>query len=110
MKSDKPYLQHIQEAIGKIEEYTSVGRELFMEQTHWQDAVIRKLEIIGEATKHLSQEIKKQHTEIEWRRIAGLRDVLIHDYMGVDLNAVWDITQKDIPSLKTIITEILSQY
>ncbi|MFH0766071.1 MAG: DUF86 domain-containing protein [Calditrichota bacterium] len=108
MSDDKAYIEHIAEAIRKIEEYTAVGRDVFIEQTHWQDAVIRKLEIIGEAAKRLSSEIKRQHTDIEWRRIAGLRDVLIHDYMGVDINAVWDIAANDIPNLKREINEILT--
>ena len=108
MKQDKPYLQHIADAIQKIKEYTSLGHETFMEQTHWQDAVIRKLEIVGEAVKHLSPDLKKQYPNVHWRRIAGLRDVLIHDYMGVDMNAVWDITQKDIPEFKKNIQEMLS--
>jgi len=82
------------DAIEKIESYVSFGREVFMVISHWQDAVIRQLEIIGEATKHLSQDLRSQHNEVPWRRIAGLRDVLIHDYMGVDIAAVWEITQR----------------
>ena len=109
MKADKPYLQHIIEAISKIEEYASVGRDFFMTQSHWQDAVIRRLEIIGEATKNLSSELKTNNPDVPWRRIAGLRDILIHNYMGVDLNAVWDVIQKDIPALKKQVLEISSK-
>src|SRR5438874_3276785 len=100
MMGDDAYLRHIRDAIEKIESYVSVGEEEFMAQSHWQDAVIRQLEIIGEAAKRLSEELRSQHADVPWRRIAGLRDVLIHNYMGVDLVAAWEITQKDVPELK----------
>jgi uncharacterized protein with HEPN domain len=97
---DLVYLNHILDAIDKITAYVSVGRDLFMVTSHWQDAVIRQLEIIGEATKHLSEALHQQYPATPWRRIAGLRDVLIHDYMGVDLAAVWEVTQSNLPLLK----------
>lgn len=109
MKSDKVYLHHILDAINKIEAYVCVGYDAFMRENHWQDAVIRELEIIGEATKHLSEKIKLASPSIPWRRIAGLRDVLIHDYMGVDLNAVWEITQQNLPELKKKLEILISQ-
>lgn len=99
MKRDQLYLKHILNAIEKINDYVSVGHDAFMSHSHWQDAVIRQLEIIGEATKQISMDLRVLHTEVPWRRIAGLRDILIHDYMGVDLDAVWQITQKNIPEL-----------
>ena len=68
---------------------------------------VRQLEIIGEAAKRLSLDLCAQCGEVSWRQIAGLRDVLIHDYMGVDIAAVWEITQKDLPSLKVSIQTIL---
>ncbi|MFB0533982.1 MAG: DUF86 domain-containing protein [Anaerolineae bacterium] len=109
MTGDQVYLRHILDAIGKIESYISVGRDVFMSASHWQDATIRQLEIIGEATKRLSHDLRSRHVEIPWRRIAGLRDVLIHDYMGVDLVAVWEITQKDLPVLKQRVQTILKE-
>jgi uncharacterized protein with HEPN domain len=69
--------------------------------------VIRQLEIIGEATKRLSQDLRSRHHEVPWRRIAGLRDVLIHNYMGVDLAAVWEITQRDLPVIEKHVRMIL---
>ena len=109
MNRDQVYLQHILDAIERIEAYATVGREVFLASPHWQDAVIRQLEVIGEATKRLSEGIRSSHEEVPWRRIAGLRDVLIHDYMGVDLEAVLEITQRDLPGLKVDIERILSE-
>ena len=80
-----------------------------MSTSHWQDAIIRQLEIIGEATKRLSKGLRSRYTEVPWRRMAGLRDVLIHDYFGVDLAAVREITQKDLPKLKGSVERILSE-
>ncbi len=109
MKDDALYLKHILDAIAKIESYIAVGREEFAAQSHWQDAVIRQLEIIGEATKRLSAGLRVQYPEVPWRQIAGLRDVLIHDYMGVDIAAVWQITQKDLPPFKEHVQIMLRE-
>jgi len=107
MKRDAFYLHHILEAIQKIETYTAAGRDTFMAGSHWQDATIRQLEIIGEATKQLSRELRAQNPDVPWRRIAGLRDVLIHEYFGVDLTAVWQLTLTEIPGLRKHIEIIL---
>jgi uncharacterized protein with HEPN domain len=103
MKRDDVYLRHILDAIGKIETYTGVGKEAFMAASHWQDATIRNLEIIGEAVKRLSDDFKSKNSEIPWRNVAGLRDVLIHDYMGVDLENVWNVVEQNLPTLKKVI-------
>jgi uncharacterized protein with HEPN domain len=109
VSEDAAYLQHILDAIAKIERYTTVGHERFLVESHWSDAVIRQLEIIGEATKRLSADLRDRHPEVAWRRMAGMRDVLIHNYMGVDLQVVWDITQQALPTLKSTIEEILGK-
>jgi uncharacterized protein with HEPN domain len=79
-----------------------------MTTSHWQDAVIRQLEIIGEAVKRLAPEEKDQRPEIPWRAVAGLRDVLIHNYMGVDLEAVGPVTQVHLPLLRQVVGNMLS--
>lgn len=109
MTGDAVYLQHILDAIATIERYVAVGHDVFMTASHWQDAVVRQLEIIGEATKQLSQDLRSRHPKVPWRRMAGLRDVLIHDYMGVDLATVWGITQRDLPPLKRQLDAVLRE-
>lgn len=74
-----------------------------------QDAVVRNFEIIGEATKRLSQDLRQAYPDIQWQQIAGLRDVLIHDYLRVDLDEVWGIIERDLPELKGKIEEILQE-
>lgn len=109
MSRDNTYLQHILEAIEKIEAYAAVGYDEFMAKSHWHDAAIRQLEIIGEAVKRLSPEATQRRPDIPWRRIAGMRDVLIHNYMGVDLEAVWEVTQHDLPQLRQAVEELLDK-
>ena len=109
MSREAVYLRHILEAIEKIEEYTSVGRERFFAETHWQDGTIRQLEIVGEAAKRLSPKTRARKPEIPWNDIAGMRDVLIHDYFDVSLVTVWDTTQKDIPELRRAVEDLLGE-
>jgi len=106
---DELYLQHVIDAAGKIERYIAVGYDEFMAESHWHDAAIRQLGIIGEAVKRLSNEVTERRPDIPWRRIAGMRDVLIHNYMGVDLEAVWQVTQNDLPLLRQAVEELLGK-
>jgi len=107
MKDERLYLSNIQECIERIEEYTKSGKEEFMQTKMIQDAVIRNFEIIGEATKRLSPELRSQYSDVSWQQMAGLRDVLIHDYLKVNLNLVWQIIEQNLSNLKRQVTAIL---
>lgn len=108
-RDDKVYLLHIRDAIGRIQTYLQdMDKAVFFERTLVQDGVIRQLKIIGEAAKRLSPELRKQYWGIPWKNIAGMRDKLIHDYFGVDLEAVWKTAREDLPPLQVCVIEILA--
>lgn len=109
MKRDESvYLRHILDAISKINSYLqNVTEEKFMQQSLVQDGVIRQLEIIGEAVKRMSINLRSQQSHIPWQDIAGMRDKLIHDYFGVDIEKVWLTVEEDIPPLEDAIKEML---
>ncbi|RXT02751.1 DUF86 domain-containing protein [Ammoniphilus sp. CFH 90114] len=108
MKNDIVYIKHIIDSIEKIESYTDqLGKEGFIKSGLIQDAVIRNLEIIGEATKNISIEFRKEHQGIPWRNMAGLRDVLIHDYFGVDLEIVWNVVEKELSKVKIELIDLI---
>lgn len=111
MKKDpKIFLEHILESIAEIEKYIkNISQDKFLQTTQIQDSVVRRLEIIGEAVKNLPFSFRNKHPYISWRKVAGMRDVLIHEYFGVDLGLVWKIVKKDIPQLKKQISELLEK-
>ncbi|MEX2189385.1 MAG: DUF86 domain-containing protein [Bacteroidota bacterium] len=107
-RNDSLYLKHIREAIHKIGQYTKgVSRPSFQKNSLIQDAVIRQIEIIGEASKRLSEDIRASNPDIPWEDISGMRYKLVHDYFGVDLEKVWLTVQTDIPTLKKQISKII---
>lgn len=100
-------LGHILESISIIDEVLrDMEYDRFVESVPTQDAVIRRLEIIGEAVKGIPEEFRKKHPEIEWKRIAGMRDVLIHEYFSVDVELIWRAVQDDLPDLEKNIEAI----
>jgi len=107
VKRDSLYLTHIAECIRRIEDYTRCGKEEFVNSSLVQDAVIRNFEIIGEAVKNISDDTLERQPHIPWRQIASFRDVLIHGYMGVDLNEVWNVIERDLPALKEAVNTLL---
>lgn len=107
MKEDRVYLEHIRDSADKIRRYVAVGRDAFFADDMAQDAVVRNLEIIGEAAKRLSDALRDDHPDVPWRAMARMRDRLIHAYFGVDWNLVWQTATQDVPHLDERIVEIL---
>lgn len=104
------YLEDILEASGKIYSYTAgLSYEGFRESSMVVDAVIRNLEVIGEAIKQLPEPLREQYPDIPWKRIAGLRDILIHAYFGIDFEVIWDVITTKLPTLQERVQQILSQ-
>jgi len=101
-------MRHILDATNIIEEYLQgVNEEKFKVTRLLQDGTIRQIEIIGEAVRHISKDLRRAYPKIPWQDVAGMRDKLIHDYFGIDLEKVWDTTQEDLPALKQQVQEIL---
>jgi len=106
-KDDSVYLDHISASFDKITKYI-IGHDLnsFLQSDRTQDAVIRQLEIIGEATKRISKELKENNPNIPWIDMSGMRDKLIHDYIDVDIWVVWETAKKDVPELQELFKKI----
>ena len=99
-------IEDVWEAIEKIERYVfGLDHDAFVKDEKTADSVVRNLEIIGEATNRLPADFKAKHPQIEWRKIVGLRHRIVHDYFGIDLEIIWEITQKDLPELKSKLAQ-----
>jgi len=108
VKDDRLYLHHMLERCHRITRFIAPGRETFMESEALQDAVIRNVEVIGEAAKRVTAATRARLPELDWKAICGMRDVLIHDYIGVDLDEVWNVASSRIPELQVALEQFLA--
>jgi len=109
MKSDLIYLNHILECIDWISKFTEQGKDAFFADRKTQSAVLRELQTLAESSQRLSEQVKLAHPEVPWRHIAGLRNVLTHDYLGIRLERIWDIVINDLPPLRDSIQNIRAE-
>lgn len=110
-KDPKIFLEHILENIEKIENgIDGISEVKFSKDVDTQDATLWRLEVIGEAVRNLPDSFRKKHAKVPWKKIAGLRDILIHEYFGVDMELVWKIANKDIPKLKKQVINLFEKY
>ena len=106
----KVFLEDIQDAIVKVRGYTlNLGLKEFAKDQKTLDAVIRNLEVIGEAAKSVPEEIRSRHTQIDWRRVTAPRNILIHQYFAIDVEIIWDIVQNKLPDLHREIQQMLAE-
>lgn len=107
MRDDREFLADVLEAIDNIERYTAKGKEAFIEDELLQVWVIHHIQIIGEAANHLSKALQEKHLHIPWADIVAMRNIVVHQYFGIDLEQVWDTVEIDLPALKIEIEKIL---
>jgi uncharacterized protein with HEPN domain len=109
VKDDRVYLEHISDCISRIEDYTREGRQAFFRDRRTQDAVLRNLQTLAESARRVSTSFGEAHPEVPWKSIAGFRNVLVHDYLGVDLQQIWNVVEKDLPELREAIKQVLGR-
>jgi uncharacterized protein with HEPN domain len=109
MKDDRLYLLHIQECIARIKQYSAGGKQDFLADPKTQDAVMRNLQLLAESTQRLSEGLRAGHPEVNWRGIAGFRNVLVHGYLGVNVVRVWEIVERDLPVIEKLVMAIMQE-
>jgi len=109
MKRDQLHLEHISECIDAIQEYIRPGKEFFLSDRKTQKATMRELQELAESTQRLSSQLKERCPDISWFAIAGFRNVLVHDYLGINILQIWEIVDRDVPNLKSAINNLLSE-
>jgi uncharacterized protein with HEPN domain len=109
MRDDRERLLDIQEAIERIEKYAAQGRETFDHDELIQTWILHNLQILGEAARAISADFKQQHPEVSWQQIAGMRNILVHDYFGIDASIVWAVVERELPVLKQQVLGMLGQ-
>ena len=110
-KTPKVYLYDIIDSIGMIEEYIAdQSKEALLSERRLQDLIVRRLQIVGEASSRIPESLQKDHPEIPWQKIKGLRNVIIHDYAEIDFELVWEVIKKDLPELKDNAKKIMETY
>ena len=110
MKHDSVYLRHIAECLRRIEKNISIGLDAFLASETAQDATLRNLQTMSEASQRLSIELKLTRPDIEWERIGAFRNVLVHNYLGIDIEQIWTIVERDVPALKDAVDELLRDF
>jgi uncharacterized protein with HEPN domain len=109
MKDDRLYLTHILECIERVETYTAEGKRSFFEDIKTQDATMRNLQTMAESTQRLSDAAKASHPEIDWRRIAGFRNIVVHGYLSLDYDKAWNVVENELSPLKGVAQELLHE-
>lgn len=106
-KDDVIYIEHMLTCIKRINEYTEGSKEKFFASPLVQDGVVRNLQVLAESSQQISEELKNIHTDVAWRDISGFRNILVHDYLGVDPDIVWSVVEQDIPVLYRMLKNML---
>jgi len=109
MKDERVYLRHILDCIEAIQDYNAQGRDVFLTDRKTCKATLRELQELAESTQRLSISLREKYSEIPWPAIAGFRNVLVHDYLGLNLNRIWEIIERDLPNLRNAVEAMLNE-